>query len=376
MDFKFSEDQLAISELAESLFGDFGNDAAMAAHDTSGEAMRFDIWDKVIETGLHALLIPEDQGGSGLGMQDLLAVLIPQGKHLGQVPLWRHQLVALAVSHFLGDDKTALVERLAAGEVLATLSLDAHYESQVNQLSLKIQEGQPPLLSGRVTAVPLGDTAQSAILTVVVAGKPHLVLVENLNDAGIKKVNGRSQFYEGVSNLEFSNVAVSLFPQEAFAWLEQRSIACLAALQLGVLTGQVGRAVSYTAERQQFERAIGSFQAVQMTMADCFIDCEVLRTSLYQLVWRLDQGYDCTPQAYATKYLANSAGHRVGHLAQHVHGGIGVDRTYPIHRFLYWSRALSIALGGTGAHLERLGDWLADNNNLGWKYDLDEHQKV
>jgi alkylation response protein AidB-like acyl-CoA dehydrogenase len=94
------------------------------------------------------------------------------------------------------------------------------------------------------------------------------------------------------------------------------------------------------------------------------------------LVWRLDQGYDCTPQAYATKYLANLAGHRVGHLAQHVHGGIGVDRTYPIHRFLYWSRALSIALGSTGAHLERLGDWLATNNNLGWKYDLDEHQKV
>lgn len=376
MDFKFSEDQLAIFELAESLFGDFGNDAAMAAHDESGEAMRFDIWEKVIETGLHALLIPEDQGGSGLGMQDLLAVLIPQGKHLGQVPLWRHQLAALAVSRYLGDSKKELVQSFVAGTALATLSLDADYESPVNQLHLKIQGAQSGLLSGRVSAVPLGDTAQSVILVAMIDGQSRLVLVDNLNSPGIKKIQGRSQFYEGVANLEFSNVAVTVFPQEAFAWLEQRAIACLAALQLGVLTGQVARAVTYTAERQQFERAIGSFQAVQMTMADCFIDCEVLRTSLYQLVWRLDQNYDCTPQAYATKYLANLAGHRVGHLAQHVHGGIGVDRTYPIHRFLYWSRALSIALGSTGAHLERLGDWLANNNDLGWKYDLDEHQKV
>jgi alkylation response protein AidB-like acyl-CoA dehydrogenase len=376
MDFKFSEDQLAISELAESLFGDFGSDAAMAAHDESADAMRFDIWNKVVETGLHALLIPEDQGGSGLGMQDLLAVLIPQGKHLGQVPLWRHQLATLAISRFLGNDKKSLIEKMVAGESLGTLSLDAHYESQGHHLHLKAENQQTGLLSGKVLAVPLGDTAQSAILTVSVAGQPQLVLVEDLNASGITKVGGRSQFYEGVATLEFSNVSVSILPQEAFAWIEQRAIACLSALQLGVLTGQVARAVTYTSERQQFERAIGSFQAVQMTLADCFIDCEVLRTSLYQLVWRLDQGYDCTPQAYATKYLANLAGHRVGHLAQHVHGGIGVDRTYPIHRFLYWSRALSIALGSTGAHLERLGDWLANNNNLGWKYDLDEHQKV
>ena len=56
-----------------------------------------------------------------------------------------------------------------------------------------------------------------------------------------------------------------------------------------------------------------------------------------------------------------------------MHGGIGVDLTYPIHRYLYWSRALGLALGGSAATLERLGDWLANNDTLGWKYDLAEH---
>jgi alkylation response protein AidB-like acyl-CoA dehydrogenase len=63
-------------------------------------------------------------------------------------------------------------------------------------------------------------------------------------------------------------------------------------------------------------------------------------------------------------------------MAQHVHGGIGVDVTYPIHRFLFWSRALGLALGGSEYQLAKLGDWLANHDSLGWKYDLAEDQAV
>ena len=90
------------------------------------------------------------------------------------------------------------------------------------------------------------------------------------------------------------------------------------------------------------------------------------------LVYRLDANLGAAPQAWATRALANDTGHRAGHMAQHVHGGIGVDISYPIHRFLYWSRALNAVLGGTEHQLARLGDWLADNDNLGWKYDFAE----
>ena len=168
--------------------------------------------------------------------------------------------------------------------------------------------------------------------------------------------------------------ADAVLPAAAFAWLQPRAIAALAALQLGVTQQQLRRTVAYVSERKQFDRAIGSFQLVAGQMADGYIAMEALRSSLWQLVYRLDAGLGTQPQAHAVRALANDTGHRVGHMAQHVHGGMGVDVTYPIHRFLYWSRALAVALGGTEHHLAALGDWLADNDNLGWKYDLAEDE--
>jgi len=182
-----------------------------------------------------------------------------------------------------------------------------------------------------------------------------------------------------VADLSFENVALNrhqVLPVAALDWLAPRTIAALASLQLGVSAEQVHRTVAYVSERQQFDRAIGSFQAVQMSMADTHVHLEVLRSALWQLCYRLDAGLPAPSEALATAYLACEAGHRIGHTAQHVHGGIGVDLTYPIHRFLYWSRALSSALGGSSVILERLGDWLSDNDTLGWKYDLDEHQAL
>lgn len=128
----------------------------------------------------------------------------------------------------------------------------------------------------------------------------------------------------------------------------------------------------YVTERKQFERPIGSFQLVQGKMADCQMAVEALRSALYQLVYRLDAGFAAQSEAYATRILAIECGHLVGHAAQHVHGGIGVDITYPVHRFGCWSRTLNSAHGGIEQNLAALGNWLAHNDKLGWKYNAAE----
>lgn len=377
MDFELNEDQRAIEQMADSLFVDHCDDEFMRQWDSRGEPLMSGLWNLCVETGLHALAIPEEQGGSGLGMTELMLVLQAQGRSLGQVPLWRHQLAAAALALFGGARGADWAGQAASAEVLLSLSLDGLAAAHGIALQATA-EGQGWRLEGRVAALALGQQARAALVLAAVDGRPRLLMLD-LHATGISRVPGVLTHGEAVADLQLKAVRVEgdcLLPEAALAWLEPRAIAALAALQLGVSAEQIRRTVAYVSERLQFERRIGSFQAVQMSMADAHIALETLRSNLWQLCYRLDAGLPAPSEALATAYLACEAGHRIGHNAQHVHGGIGVDLTYPIHRFLYWSRALALALGGSAASLERLGDWLSDNDKLGWKYDLEEHQAL
>jgi alkylation response protein AidB-like acyl-CoA dehydrogenase len=369
MDFQLSDDQRAFADMASCLFADFCGDEQQRAHDLSGAPFMQALWAQCRAAGLHQILVPEAQGGLGLGITELMAVLEQQGRALALVPLWEHQLAVATLARFAPQ---ALPKD---GEAPVALSLAALTATRGAGLRLQ-RSGDGWQLGGQAPAVPLGAQAEQALLVAEADGAPRLVWVD-LGQAGVVRNEGLSQHHQGLADLAFEQVALPadrVLPAKALAWIEPRAMACLAALQLGVTQEQLRRTVGYVSERKQFERVIGSFQLVAGQMADGHIALEVLRTSLWQLAYRLDASQHAAPQAWATRALANDMGHRVGHMAQHVHGGIGVDLSYPMHRFLYWSRALGSALGGTEIQLARLGDWLADNDTLGWKYDLAEHE--
>ena len=369
MDFKLSDDQRAFADMAQGLFADYCADDKLRAHDVSGEPYHRELWQQCVNAGLHTILLPEAHEGLGLGMTELMAVLEQQGRALALVPLSEQQLVLATLAKFAPEAGAELLQQAAVGAPLA-LSMTALSASRGP--ALRVEGGR---LQGHAPAVPLGDLAGHALLMaddLDQAGALRLALVD-LNQPGVKRDPGLSQHHLGLADLSFEGALVqALLPTEATAWLEQRAIACAAAVQLGVTQEQLRRTVQYVSERRQFERQIGTFQLVAGQMADGYIATEVLRVSLWQLVWRLDAGLPCVPQAHATRMLANELGQRTGHMAQHVHGGIGVDVTYPMHRYLYVSRALGALLGGSEHHLAQLGDWLAEHDNLGWKYDLAE----
>jgi alkylation response protein AidB-like acyl-CoA dehydrogenase len=377
MDFSFSEDQRAIADMAHSLFSDSCTDESYIKFDESGATTMESLWSSCIETGLHALFIPESAGGSGLSMTDLMVVLEAQGRALGQVPLWRHQVAAAALVKFGDVSLHSIAAAAAQGETLLTLShTDLSQPKGVSVKASKVEGGM--LLTGTVLSVPEAATASAAIVLVETSDGVQPVVLP-LDHAGITRVDGIFTQGESVSDLTLDNVTLPdthILPLQASSWLECHCIAALGALQLGVSEQQLKRTVEYVTERRQFDRQIGSFQAVQMGMADCQIALEALRSTLWQLCFRLDNDLPAPSEALAVAWHACEAGHIIGHKAQHVHGGFGVDISYPMHRFLYWSRAISLVLGGSKATLERLGDWLATNDKLGWKYDLDENKTI
>lgn len=374
MDFTVDEDQAAIADMAGRLFSEQCDDVRLSAFDRSGQPYDADLWRKVVETGLHALLVDADAGGSGLGMTALALVLQAQGRALAPVPLWRHQLATATLAKFgEGGANKALVEGAVAGDFLATLSIDGTMQASGLSLRARAVEGGWRL-DGTVQAVPLAAQSRWAVLAADTGGAVQLFVID-LADPAVCFVEGSFTHGERVADVVCADCLVSAqaaLPATAHRWLEQRACAAVAALQLGLSEEQLRRTAEYIGERRQFDRAIATFQAAQMQMADGYIHRETLRSALMQLCYRLDAGLDAAPQALATKFLTCEAGHRVGHMAQHLHGGIGVDTTYPIHRYQLWSRALGLAMGGPNSVLSRLGDWLAGNDALGWKYDLDE----
>jgi acyl-CoA dehydrogenase len=96
-----------------------------------------------------------------------------------------------------------------------------------------------------------------------------------------------------------------------------------------------------------------------MRAADAFIDVEAMRLTTWQAVWRLDQGLPVTREIAIAKFWAAEGGHQTGYAALHLHGGIGVDVDYPLHRYYLWSKQIELTLGSAPVQVERIGAELA-----------------
>ncbi|MDG4669475.1 acyl-CoA dehydrogenase family protein, partial [Mycobacterium sp. 236(2023)] len=137
--------------------------------------------------------------------------------------------------------------------------------------------------------------------------------------------------------------------------LYTRALVGLCAIQIGVTERALRIAASYTAEREQFGRPIGSFQAVQQRMADAFIDTEAIRWTTWHAAWLIGEGRSAVREAAIAKFWAAEAGARVVATAQQVHGGMGIDVTYPVSRYYLWAKDIELALGSASQQLARLG---------------------
>ena len=120
----------------------------------------------------------------------------------------------------------------------------------------------------------------------------------------------------------------------------------------------------YAREREQFDRPIGSFQAVSSRLADGYIDVKGLRLTLTQAAWRLSEDLPADVDVDTAAFWAAEAGHRVAHTTVHVHGGVGIDTDHPVHRYFLAAKQTEFAVGGATGQLLRIGRELADTPAL------------
>jgi alkylation response protein AidB-like acyl-CoA dehydrogenase len=151
----------------------------------------------------------------------------------------------------------------------------------------------------------------------------------------------------------------SLGGKEVLSWLLPRATAGLCSLMAGTCRSAVELTAEYARSRQQFGRVIASFQAVGQRAAEAYIDAEAVELTSRQAAWRLAEDRPADEQVAIAKFWAAEGGQRVVHAAQHLHGGVGVDRSYPLHRYFLAAKQLELTLGGATASLVRLGELIA-----------------
>lgn len=372
MDFSYDESEQAIGDLALQVLTDGSDPAELRTlerpPDGSAPGPRFDraLWATLAETGILGASLPEDLpggGGAGLGLVALGRICEAQGATAAAVPLWETlALGALPLAHLgSGDGRDAWLDRVAAGDAVLTAAW--HEDGGEPELPTCRKNGDAGSISvtGSKVAVPAGQIADAVVVPVSDAvGGVALVLVD-LDQAGVTRTPLRTTASSPDANLDFDNASAELIADgaEALTWAWQRALATQCALITGGVATAMSITAQYTKDRKQFDQPIAAFQAVAHRAADAFVDTEGIRLTAAQALWRLEVGMPAAAEVAIAKYWAADAGQRVVHAAMHLHGGTGVDRDYPVHRYFLQMKEHELQLGGTSRSLVALGKLIA-----------------
>ena len=383
MDFSYSEEQEAVRELADRIFDDLATHERLRALEQQ-EADRFDadLWAELANAGLVGIAVPERLGGGGLGFVAAALVCEAAGRTAAYVPAVETVATgAPAIAEFgTAAQHDAWLPGVIAGTAVVTTAL-----AEVGGVPMGSPPGGAPrlaglpsviaspagdgwTLSGSVSFVPFGMRADVILVPAQVTSGGMGVFIVPSDATGVERVAQLANTGQVEAAVTLADVGLGadglLGPVDEVGtvamWLVQRATAGVCMLQAGAVRSAVHLMAEYTKTREQFGKAIATFQAVGQRAADAYVDAEAVRLTAWQAAWRIDAGLPADEAVAVAKYWAAEGGQRVVHAAVHLHGGVGVDRDYPLHRHFLATKHNELTLGGATEQLRRLGAALAE----------------
>jgi hypothetical protein len=370
MDFGLTEEQEATRDLAKQILEDRVTHERLKEMEAGGESFDRDTWAELAKAGLLGIALPEDVGGSGLGFVALCLFLEEVGRTVAPVPVLPTVVLgALPIAEFGTDEqKQALLPGVVEGDTVLTAALVEVGADPLHPTTTAKQDGNGWVVEGEKTCVPAGLVASRMLLPARTGDDGSIVVLIVDPDAdGVSRA--RQDTTTGIPEAQVSFDGVRVGASDVLGdassgaaiveWIVDRANAALSAIATGVCEQALHMTAEYTKTREQFERPIATFQAVGQRAADAYIDTEAVRLTALQAAWRLEEGLPAAAEVAIAKFWAADGGQRVVHAAQHLHGGIGVDRDYPLHRYFLWAKHLELTLGGATPQLLKLGAILA-----------------
>lgn len=358
MDFSFSDEQQATADLANQIVGDHSTHERLRALERSAE-LRFDreLWAALASAGLLGIAVPEVHGGAGLGLLELAMLLRTVGRHAAAVPVWETlALGALPLARFGSEHlQGEWLPRVANGEVVlsATWTEDDRDPAALTATVTRTDAGAS--LSGRKICVPAGQLADAFVVPAVEGSARGLFLVARGDGVTITPLVTTAGSPDAEVVFDGAPAQLIAMGDDALEWAWERAVATQNALALGNVEAMLELTATYTKERKQFDVPIATFQAVGHRAADSYIDTEAIRLTCWQALSRLDQGLSASEEVAIAKFFAAWGGQRISLAAAHLHGGVGMDRDYPLARHFTRAKELELLLGGATEHLVTLG---------------------
>ncbi len=368
MDFALNETQEELRALTARILEDRTGLQHLKERDRSDDWYDRATWTELAKANLLGIALPESAGGLGFGFLDLCVFLREVGRYVAPLPVIPTLVAgALPIARFGSDAQQAVLAKVASGDVLLTAALVETGTEPQTPTTTATRDGDGWRISGTKSNVAGASVAELVLVPAAVDGSVAMFLVP-ANASGVSAVRQQTMNHEPLFELTLDNVRVgddamlgsAQQGSEILAWTLNRTTIAICALVSGVAEQAVRLTAQYTCDRKQFDRAIGTFQAVGQRMADCFIDMQGIELTMLQAATHLDEGRDDTLEVATAKFWAAEGGNRIAHTALHVHGGISIDVDFAIHRYFLWLKQYEFTLGSATPELLRIGKELAD----------------
>jgi hypothetical protein len=333
VDFSLDETQQAVADLAATVLR-VEPDHARAQHAlASADGYDETLWKAMTQAGLLSLAVPAATGGDGLGAVEVATVLAEVGRQVQPLPA----LATLALG-------VLPLAALGASDHLAGVVGGAVLTAALQPMSFA--DGA---LTGRARGVPYAAHAHR----ILVATPVGIALVAP-DAAGVSLTRTPTS-----SGMPEYTVACAAAPAELVpgdpSVLDRCAVAGAAAVGDGVLAGALALTAAHLRDRVQFGRPLATFQAVAQEIGDVYVTSRTIHLAAAAVNWELANGVRCDDDAEIAAYWLSAELPAALQVCHHLHGGLGVDVTYPLHRYYSHAKDLARLVGGSAYRLDRIG---------------------
>ncbi len=366
MDFSYSEEQTSLRDLARKIFEDLATNDRLKEIERRDPVFDENLWNELARANLLGVALPESLEGSGFGFFELCLLLQEMGRAVAPVPLVPTLVLgALPLERYASEElKQHWLPRVCRGEAILTAALlepDAPDPRDPQARAKRVESGWQ--IEGTKTNVPAGPLANALLVSAQMEGGGVGVFLVDAHAEGVEIRPQQTSDRQPHAWIEFSGVTVDESHllgapdpgREVLDFVLDHAVLAHCAVQLGVSERALEMTAEYARERVQFDRPIGSFQAVHQRAADAYIQVEAMRLCLWEAAWQIGEGREAQHAIAIAKFWAAEGGQFVAYACQHLHGGIGIDVDYPLHRYFLWSMQNEHAFGAASAQLADLG---------------------